>query len=226
MRFKIITKEILRNCLSNLLRNKYNKTYEEFSKFINLNINEEQFEEFKTREITSEEINQIVLNTKVDEEKEVERVKNIWNKSEKEIIKTINEITNITIESKNITCYVDPYQKGGYYGEDNITVGTYKNPEDVLFVIAHELFHVFYWKKLDELKITESKMGNEKYSEWCLAETTVHLLQVEPKMREFWKTIKIEIYPELKEDYDKFKEIWENNSFENYLKECYERLIK
>lgn len=224
MQFKIITPEVLRSCLSNLLTKNYSKTYDQFSKFINLKINQEEFEEFKKREITLEEINKILTRTSLDEKNVVERIENIWNEKEIEILDSINKITGLNVETNNITCFVDPYQKGGYFGEDNITVGTYKNSEDVLFVITHELFHVFYWRKLEELKVTESKMGNESIKEWELAEITDHIITTEPKMREFWKNIEIEIDPELEEAYPKFKKIWEDNSFEDYLRKSYKLL--
>tara|TARA_B100002003_G_scaffold250150_1_gene288522 strand:- start:935 stop:1624 length:690 start_codon:yes stop_codon:yes gene_type:complete len=222
MRFKIITPEVLKSCLSNLLMNNYSKTYEQFSKFVNLEISEDEFEEFKKREITLDEIKEIISKTFVDEEKEVERMRTIWNEKGQEIISTMNEITKLLISDDEITCYVDPYQKGGYYGEDNITVGTYKNPEDVLFVIAHELFHIFYWRKLAELEITKSTMGTESPQEWELAETTVHLITTEDKMREYWKGIEIEIYPELEDLYNLVENIWNENSFEVYLKKSYD----
>ncbi len=202
--------------------NNYSKTYEEFSKFVNLEISKSEFEEFKKREITFDEIKKIISKTSADEEKEVERIKNIWNEKGKNIIATMNEILKLSISDEEITCYVDPYQKGGYYGEDNIAVGTYKNPEDVLFVVAHELFHIFYWRKLAELEVTKSTMGTESIKEWELAETTVHLITTEDKMREYWKNIEIEIYPELEDLYERIKNIWSENSFEVYLKKSYD----
>lgn len=224
MQFKTITNEILKSCLSGLLMKNYKRSYEEFSKFVNLEISEEQFEDFKKREITIEEINKIVEKTKVNASEEVKRLKKIWEEKEEKIVATMNELTEIGVDTAKITCYADPYQKGGYYGEDNITVGTYKNPEDVLFVIAHELFHVFYWRKLAELRITESVMGKEKLYEWELTEVIVHLLQTEDKMRAFWPTIEIEIYPEIKETQNKVKKLWEENSFEVFLVKAYELL--
>jgi len=221
MQFKIITPEILKSCLSNLLMNNYSKPYNQFCESVNLEITEEQFEEFKVRKISFEEINQIISQTKINEIEEVKRLEMIWKEKEKEIISTMNKLSKLNISTENITCYVDPYQKGGYYGEDNITVGNYRNPEDVLFVIAHELFHIFYWRKLIKLNITKSTMGNESPMEWEIAETTVHLIATEQKMREFWKNIEIEIYPEIKEMYGKLKNIWEENSFEDYLTQAY-----
>lgn len=221
MRFKIITPEILRSCLSGLLINNYNKEYSQFCKFVKLEITRDQFEEFKKREITLREIEEIISKTGLDGEKEVSRLQNIWNVSEKDIVSTMNKISGLSISVAEITCYVDPYQKGGYYGEDNIVVGTYENPEDILFVISHELFHIFYWRKLAELEITKSTMGNESASEWELAEVTVHLITTEPEMRNFWKNIKIEVYPEIEEMYKKVKYVWEKNTFNDYLKEAY-----
>ena len=224
MQFKIITNEVLKECLSNFLMNNYRKSYLDFKKFVKLNISEEEFEEFKKRKITDKEIIEIISKTRVDSYGEVERIKSIWNKKEEEIVKIMNEITRTGIDARGITCYVDPYQNGGYYGKDNITVGTYKNPEDVLFVIAHELFHVFYWRKLAEMKLTESVMGKEKLFEWELAEVTVHLLTTESKMRNFWQNIEIEVYPEIEKALKKVNIIWKENSFENYLEKAYKLL--
>lgn len=223
MRFKIITNDVLRSYLSGLVKGYKKQNYKEFSKFSNLKISEEQFEDFKKREITIEEVNQIVGRNKAVAG-EVRRIRKIWEEREKEIIATINQLTNVGADTVGITCFIDPYTKGGYYGEDNITVGTYKDLEDVLFVIAHELFHVFYWKKLAELKITKSVMGSEELFEWELAEVTVHLLQTEDKMRAFWPTIEIEIYPEIKETENKVRELWRKNSLDSFLMKAYKLL--
>ena len=144
MQFKIISNEVLRECLSNYIKHP-NRTYESFSKFVKLNISKEKFEEYKVGEITLGDIKNIVSGVNINTEKEVGRIKLIWGKKEEEILKTMNNLTGLSITSKDIICYIDPYQRGGYYGEDNITVGTFSNSKDVMFVIAHELFHIFYW---------------------------------------------------------------------------------
>ncbi|MBS3074008.1 hypothetical protein J4447_00980 [Candidatus Pacearchaeota archaeon] len=221
MQFKIITNQVLRECLSNLLMNNYSKSYEDFRKFVKLEISEERFEEFKKREITKEELAEIIEKTSIDTEGVVERVKNIWNGKEKEIVDTMNNITCIGIDINEITCYVDPYQNGGYYGEDNIMVGVYENPEDELFVIAHELFHVFYWRRLAELSITKSVMGKEEFYEWQLAEAVVHLLTTDERMRKFWRNIKIDPYPEIKGILTEIGKIWKEKPFDEFLKQIY-----
>ena len=221
MQFKIITNQVLRECLSNLLMNNYSKSYDDFRKFVKLEISEEEFEEYKKRKITSEEMVEILNKKEIDIDGEVERVREIWNEKEKEIIVTMNKITGIGINTKEITCYVDPYQNGGYYGEDNITVGTYKNPEDVLFVTAHELFHVFYWRRLAELNITESVMGKEEFFEWQFAEAVVHILTTDERMRKYWRNIEIKPYPEIEEILTKLKTIWKEKPFDEFLKQAY-----
>ncbi len=226
MQFKIITKNVLRECISNILMNNYKKSYLDFRKFVKLDISKDKFEEFKKRKVTDEEISDLLSKNKIDSEKEVKRIKKIWNGEEDDIVKTMNEITKADINTNEITCYIDPYQNGGYYGEDNITVGTYKNPEDVLFVIAHELFHVFYWRMLAKLNVTKSIMGKEELFEWGIAEGTVHLLITEPRMRIFWKNIEIEIYPEIEGILKKVEPIWRENSFEDYLRKSYELFKK
>ncbi len=224
MQFKIITNKILRGCLSSLLTNNYKKSYKDFRKFVKLEISKEEFEEFKKRAITTEELVKIIKKTLIDTESEVERMKKIWNKKEKQIVNAINKITNIGVDTTKIICYVDPYQNGGYYGEDNITVGTYKNPEDVLFVTAHELFHIFYWRKLAELKITKSVMGKEKFYEWQLAEAVVHILTTDKRMRKYWKNIEIEPYPEIKETLKKIRMLWKEKPFDEFIKKSYKKI--
>ncbi len=201
--------------------NNYKKDYSDFRRFVNLEINEDEFSEFKKRKITEEEICEIVRRADINPANEVERIKKIWNEKEKEIVAEINKLTGLKINPKNILCCIDPYQKGGYYGEDNITVGTYKNPEDVLFVIAHELFHIFYWRKIKELGITESVLGKEEIWEWELAEVTVHLLQTESSIRKFWQTINIEMSPQFEEICKIVKDIWKKNSFSEFLTKSY-----
>jgi hypothetical protein len=201
------------------------KSYAGFKRCVKLDISEIKFNEFKKRKITEEEIKNVISTSEINSEGEVKRIKSIWNEKEKAILKTIKEITNININTEKITCYVNPYQNGGYYGEDNITVGAYKNPEDLLFVTAHELFHVFYWKKLAELQLTKSVMGKETLPEWKLAEATVHLLTSESSLKRFWPHDETEPYPEIEDLLKKVKPLWKNNSFEDYLKESY-KLIK
>src|SRR3989344_6858734 len=221
MQFKLINNSMLKEGISNLLMNNYKKSYSYFKKFVKLEISEQEFEEFKKREITNKEIAEILSRKNINSWGEVGRIKPIWNGNEKEIIKEIKEITDINVDTDKITCYIDPYQNGGYYGEDHITVGAYKNPEDILFVISHELFHVFYWRKLAELNLTKSVMGKEKLYEWELAEATVHLLTTDSRMRIFWPTIEIEAYFEIEETLNKIKNIWADYSFKEYLiKSC------
>jgi hypothetical protein len=224
MKFKPINPKILRSCLSNLLMNNYKKTYEEFTKFVKLKITKDEFEDFKKRKITSPEIKKIISRNNDSNKDEINRIRKIWNEKEDQIISKINEIIDLNISADEITCYVDPYQSGGYYGESNITVGTFENPEDVLFVISHELIHIFYWRKIIQLKLTKSRPGKETKREWELSEITDHLITTEPQLREFWNNIEIEIYPELKDFCPEMKKLWDENSFEDYLRKAYKLL--
>ena len=105
MQFKIITNQVLRECLSNLLMNNYSKSYDEFRKLVKLEISKEQFEEYKTKEITSEEMAEILNKKEIDTKDEAERIRDIWNEKEKEIIVIISKITGIKIDTENIICY-------------------------------------------------------------------------------------------------------------------------
>ena len=53
------------------------------------------------------------------------------------------------LDISKIVCYIDDSTANGYYWSRTITLGvkggvTY---DDILMVIAHELFHIYYWRK-------------------------------------------------------------------------------
>jgi len=221
MQFKIISIKILTECISNWFTTQ-NGTFEQFNKFAKLQMSEEQFNRFKVKGISANDIRKLISNTSINEKDEIERIAVCWNNSEKLILSKIKKLTGLTIETGNISCYVDPYQNGGYYGVDNITVGAYKNPEDILFVITHELFHIFYWKEMHKLNITNSTLGTEPRFEWLLAEATVAFVLADPEMLQFWVAGSAE--PDIELACNKIKKYWTTSDFENYLKKSYELL--
>ena len=153
------------------------------------------------------------------------RIKKGWNNQEKEILDQINKKTTIKISSNEIICFINTLDTNGYYGEDYITLGIIdKNTEKDIMVIAHELFHIFYWKKLKEQGLFKEEIGKERKVEWELSEVTVYLLQKD--LQFLWPNIEIRLYPETKELYEKVKDIWKNNSFEDYLIKSYEIINK
>jgi len=44
-------------------------------------------------------------------------------------------------------------------------------------VIAHELFHIFYWRKIKKTGLTKSSPEKESKQEWKLAEVAAFLLR-------------------------------------------------
>ena len=74
-------------------------------------------------------------------------------------------------------------------------------------------------KKLKDLGLFGSYIGKEQRWEWMLAEVTVYLLQKDLKF--LWPNSKNELYPETRGVYKKVKDIWKNESFENYLIKSY-----
>lgn len=170
--------------------------------------------------LTEAEISDIVKNCKIDSKSELNRIENAWNIREKEILEAIKIKTGIQISTEEITCSINPYDSNGFYGEDNIVLGVVSsNSEDDIMVISHELFHIFYWRKLKDLGLFGSYIGKEQRWEWMLAEVTVYLLQKDLKF--LWPNSKIELYPETRGVYKKVKDIWKNESFENYLIKSY-----
>ena len=218
MQFQLISTEVLKECLTNIL----NRNYPEFVKNLKLEVSEKEFKEWKTKGINQNKLEELISKINTNKE-EINKTKSIWESKEKEIIKTIKRLTSIEINTKEIVCYIDPYQNGGYYGEDNITVGAYENPEDILFVITHELFHVFYWRKLKDLNLTKSSMGQESLAEWKLAEALVHLLTTHKKMKRFWLTIAIDAYPEIEETLKKIEPLWKKSKFDDFLRRLHAR---
>ena len=65
-------------------------------------------------------------------------------------------------------------------------------------------------------------MGEEEIYEWQLSEAIVYLLTNDERMKEFWRNIEIEPYPEIKEMLTKLESIWKENPFDEFLKKAYE----
>jgi hypothetical protein len=175
--------------------------------------------------MTKKEINRIITDGSKDNKPEVlERIKKTWNENEEEILKALTALTGIMLRTDKINCEINPYDKNGYYGEDNITIGIYDKDESTLQVITHELIHILYWRKIKELKLTESTLGNETTWEWSLAEFTVYLIQKEPEMMKFWQSELIPLYSEVEKVAKLVEKFWEGKNFEEYLTKSYSLL--
>jgi len=219
MKFKIIDLEDLRESISNLLMNHFPYDFTELKKTVFLKIDEKMFREFKNRPIKKEEVINLVNLDETDTEKELIRIRNAWNECEEIILKKIKERTGISISTENIICSIDPYTSHGFYGEDNISIGADFDSESAVMVISHELFHIFYWEKLKELGIFKKKLGEESFKEWALAEVTDYLLQKD--LQNLWPNTTIELYPDIKKVYEKVRNLWKENNFEEYLIQSY-----
>ena len=140
----------------------------------------------------------------------INQIRKTWQESEKEVLKEIDNLTGLAIKTKNIVCHIDDSTTHGYYGENSIILGVKGgvSADDARMVIAHELFHIFYWKKLKKMHLTKSSPGNEAKWEWNLAEAAVFLLTNEPSLKKYWPKAKVHLYPKLKSTYKKIKPFW------------------
>jgi len=155
------------------------------------------------------------------------KIKNIpitWEKKESEILDKIRQLTGLILKTEKIICTMDGSTSDGYYGYNNITLGVKGGiiKDDVLMVISHELFHIFYWKKVRKMKLSKGALGKESKKEWELAEITAYLITEE--LKSFWPCAKVYLYPEIKNLYKKVKKYW-GKDFESFLKKSY-KIIK
>ncbi|MBU2496606.1 MAG: hypothetical protein KJ767_00925 [Nanoarchaeota archaeon] len=218
MLFKLIPKKIVSQNIIDFIRFHYNKDFGKLKDVIKVDIKKGLFLKIKkgSRVGRKELLRLLKKNHERISQDKIRKIKTLWYRNEIKILKTIKNITGIKISIKKITCYLDPYTKLGFYGKNHISLSTNIKLKDVLFVIAHELFHIFYWRKIKKLSL---KMNKEK--EWILSEITVYLLQKQPEMKRFWPKSKIYLYPELKKVYKLIKRNWKPNEFNNFLIKSY-----
>lgn len=227
MKFETISFESIKESLSNYLMKFYHGKFEGLKGHIFLDISEGLYNKLKKRPIKDEELRKLLYKFGNNStEKEISKIENLWEGNEKEILKEIKSLTGLSISTENIVCRINPYTSHGFYGENNISLGIGGGitGDDSLMIISHELFHIFYWRRLHELKITQSELGKEESWEWALAEVTDYLLQKEDSMIGFWPTSKHILYPEIKETYNKVIHLWKKENFDNYLIKSYEIL--
>ncbi|MFH0711912.1 MAG: hypothetical protein V1889_02270 [archaeon] len=150
----------------------------------------------------------------------------IWEKNEPKIIKNIYQITGLKLKTNKIICTIDNSTSHGLYGYKNITLGIKGGitKDDILMVITHELFHIFYWGKIRKIKLSKGFLGKETKKEWELAEITAFFITSEPKLKKFWPNAKVYLYPETKELYKKVKRFWKKKDFEYFLKNSYKQV--
>ena len=148
------------------------------------------------------------------------QIRSSWNKNERKITKEISLLTGISIETDSIVCYLDNSTTNGYYGSRTITLGVKGTitKDDALMVIAHELFHIYYWRKIKKMKLTNSSPGNESKKEWKIAEVSGFLLTSEPCLMKHWPKAKVYVYPEFTDTYKKMKCYWQIGDFAKFIR--------
>jgi len=156
----------------------------------------------------------------------LKRIAACWNRHEKKILEKVYNLTGMRLETKHITCYLDASTPHGMYGHRTIYLGTRGGliKDDILMVIAHELFHIFYWRKIKKDGLTKSELGKETRNEWKLAEVTAYLVTNEPLLRKIWPTARVYLYPEIKEIYKMVKKFWRKRDFNFFLQNAYAKI--
>ena len=156
----------------------------------------------------------------------VRNVKMSWKGKESEILDKIKQITGIDINADKIICYVDNKTTNGYYSDRTITLGVRGGvtKDDTLMVISHELFHIYYWRKIRKMRLTKSRLGTESKEEWKLAEIAAFLLTNELSLKKYWPKAKVYLYPETKNIYKKVKTFWKKGNLEYFLINSYKKI--
>jgi Zn-dependent peptidase ImmA (M78 family) len=167
-------------------------------------------------------------NTNSSDKELIRKIKTPWGEREKGILDNINQITGLSINTEKIICYIDNKTTHGFYGSRTIYLGVKGGitKDDALMVISHELFHVFYWRKIKKMKLTTSSPGNESKIEWKLAEVAAFLLTNESLIRKNWPNAKVYLYPEIKEVYKKVKKFWKKGNIGYFLVNSYKTINK
>lgn len=222
MEFKIIPLKILCTNLNDFLMNHYSHGFEQLKNFIFFDISLERFNRIKSGEpFTEKEILGIVSHMEVSNiRNKTEILNKVWHEKEKDIFEAIKLRTGIMMFAESMICYLDPYTRLGFYSEGkSITISSQLPLKDSLMVIAHEIFHIFYWKKVAEMRLFEKK--NPKHGEWELSEATVYFLLKEKEFNKFWPGVRINLYPNIRDIYKKVKDFWAEGDFNNYILKSY-----
>lgn len=158
---------------------------------------------------------------------EIKTISMLWNKNESKILRDIKDLTGISANTNSLICYLDDTTSNGYYGSRTIFLGTKGiSRDDILMVISHELFHIFYWRMIKKLKLTRSSPGTESKEEWKLAEVAAYLLTSEPALKKYWPNAKVYLYPETRDVYRRVRKFWKKGSFEEFLVNSYKIIIQ
>jgi len=211
MKFKKVNTDYLTANINNFLIEHYYGKFTEIKKFILLGLSEKRFKEIKNKPISKKEVRELVKKFSVSKtSKRINQIKLLWNHNEKQILEKIAKITNINISTRGLICYIDPYTNLGFYNDKSITIISNMNDSDLLFIISHELFHIFYGRKMKKMKL------NEKSWSWDLSEVVVYLLQKDRVFDKYWDNRKTKLYPQIKKVYGKVKVFW-SLPFEKFL---------
>jgi hypothetical protein len=176
-----------------------------------LNISEKGFKEVKKKPFSKKEIRRLIKKLPIsNQSKRIHQVRRLWNRNEKEILGKIAKITNLNISTGGLTCYLDPYTNLGFYNDNSITISSNMNNSDLLFIISHELFHIFYGRKMKKMRL------NGKSWSWDLSEVVVYLLQKDKIFDKYWDNSQTRLYPQVKKVYSKVKGFW-SLPFEEFL---------
>ncbi len=200
--------------------------------FLNLD-NKFLDEIINSKKINKEIIKKIIEEAKRQSNEEIEKklnlklkkIKREWKKIEKEYFLILKNLTGIEI--KNIICYITRFTIGSYFYPNKIAVN-YKSDVGA-YVIAEEIFHLYYWKiceKLFKIKLSMNPFDikGKKWNAWHVSEVMPEYFLINnKKLKIFNKIDRIISYPwlvEIKKDIGEIK----SDNFKDFIIKVHKRL--
>lgn len=232
MEFEVASMDFESKKLHKYVRN-YTKGYTDpmFTK-LNLKMSREFYNKLKTEEYSDIKEQLITNITDMFEEnrklvmQHLPTVKQNWERIEDKYFDNLEEITGHNVD-RNMKCTLLCVHRSGGYDFKSNHIWIYCNPKrtgasrGTHYGMAHEAFHIHFWKIWDAL----FKKFNWELT-WKFSEVVVELALWDTKNRKLWpKEGKIIFWSEVQEMADKVRPLWENRTdFESFLKESSKRL--
>ncbi|MHA1660244.1 MAG: hypothetical protein ACTSUT_14125 [Promethearchaeota archaeon] len=144
---------------------------------------------------------------------DLQKLSRLWKQKENQIFNEFERITNIKMENKNYTIYLGVLVNFGTYNtKTNSVIVPYRlnKMDEILYIVAHEIFHIYYFNTICKDNLTKNG-----YSSWLLSEIVVVLVSNE--MKGIWGE-KIPFLEETKEFVENIIPLWDNRtSFQEFI---------